>query len=130
MRVRIPLRDSGAGKSTLLHLLLGKGNDGDTREVLAAVRLDALTPRPDDEIGEGGIARSAGERQLIALARAMVSPARRIYLDEPTSALDGPTEAAVMRELSNRTKGKTVVLVAHRLQPLRDVDRLVRARVD
>jgi ATP-binding cassette, subfamily B, bacterial len=75
--------------------------------------------------GERGVSLSAGERQRIALARVLLSPAPLVFLDEPTSALDSETEAAVMKGFFASMGNRTVVMVAHRLQPVRLCDDIV-----
>jgi ABC-type multidrug transport system fused ATPase/permease subunit len=66
-----------------------------------------------------------GERQRIALARAFLRNAPLLLLDEPTASLDGDTEAAVIDAVRNLTRGRTVVLVAHRPALLSLADRVV-----
>ena len=75
--------------------------------------------------GERGISLSSGERQRIALARALLSPAPLIFLDEPASALDSETAVAVMKGVFTFMKNRTVVMVAHRLQPVRLCDNII-----
>jgi ABC-type lipoprotein export system ATPase subunit len=75
--------------------------------------------------GERGVSLSAGERQRIALARVLLSPAPLVCLDEPTSAPDSETEAAVMKGFFASMGNRTVVMVAHRLQPVRLCDDIV-----
>ena len=79
----------------------------------------------ETKAGERGISLSAGERQRIALARVLLSPAPLVFLDEPTSALDSETEVAVMKGVFASMKNRTVVMVAHRLQPVRLCDEIV-----
>ena len=79
----------------------------------------------ETKTGERGISLSAGERQRIALARVLLSPAPLVFLDEPTSALDSETEVAVMKGFFAYMKNRTVVMVAHRLQPVRLCDDII-----
>jgi ABC-type multidrug transport system fused ATPase/permease subunit len=76
----------------------------------------------DTAVGERGVRLSAGERQRIALARTLISTAPYVFLDEPTSALDADTEQRVIGSVLKELKGRTVVLVAHRLQTVRMSD--------
>ena len=76
----------------------------------------------DTVIGEKGINLSGGERQRICLARAFVRDAPVWILDEATSALDQITEKKVLENLKCRAKGKTIILITHRLQSVTDAD--------
>jgi ATP-binding cassette, subfamily B, bacterial len=78
----------------------------------------------DTEVGERGVRLSAGQRQRIAIARALVKKARVNLLDEPTSALDVETESRIMESLS-RIDGQTTIIVAHRLSTVRFADRIL-----
>jgi ATP-binding cassette, subfamily B, bacterial len=78
----------------------------------------------DTVIGEGGATLSGGERQRVAIARAVLKDAPVLILDEPTSALDVETEAPVLEALEALMKGRTTLIVAHRLSTLRNADRI------
>jgi ATP-binding cassette, subfamily B, bacterial len=75
--------------------------------------------------GERGCRLSGGERQRIALARVFLRNPAIVVLDEPTSALDLNTEAKLERDLSILCRGRTTLIVSHRLSTLRSVDRLL-----
>jgi ATP-binding cassette, subfamily C, bacterial LapB len=79
----------------------------------------------DMPIGESGRGISGGQRQMVALARALLSDAKIILMDEPTSAFDGPGEAALLEALKPELQGRTVVIATHRPGPLAMVSRLV-----
>lgn len=80
----------------------------------------------DTRIGEGGHQLSGGQRQLIALARAVVGEPSFLVLDEPNSNLDGPGEEALAACLSRlRAAGSTIVLISHRPQLVRQLDKLL-----
>ena len=73
-------------------------------------------------VGEGGVRLSGGERQRIALARAVLRDAPLLILDEATSHLDPESEALVLEALACLRQGRTVLLIAHRLELARDAD--------
>jgi len=76
-------------------------------------------------IGEGGRSLSAGERQLIAFARALAQDPDVLILDEATATIDGETEAVIQEALAKLLAGRTAVVIAHRLSTIRDADRIV-----
>ena len=84
--------------------------------------LEELPRGADTPVGEGGRALSAGERQLVALARAYVANPDLLVLDEATSAVDPATEVRLQRALRGLTRGRTVVTVAHRLSTAEQAD--------
>jgi len=79
----------------------------------------------DTRIGERGIRLSGGEKQRIAIARAILKGPRVVVLDEPTSALDSITEAKVQKGLNALMKGKSTLVIAHRLSTVREADMIV-----
>ncbi len=84
--------------------------------------LEELPRGWETNVGEGGRALSAGERQLVALARAYVANPDLLVLDEATSAVDPATEVRLQRALRGLTRGRTVVTVAHRLSTAEQAD--------
>lgn len=78
----------------------------------------------DTFVGERGVLLSGGQRQRIAIARAMLRNAPIVILDEATSALDNRSEAVIQRALTNLMADRTVLIIAHRLSILRNVDRI------
>ncbi|HVP55853.1 MAG TPA: ABC transporter ATP-binding protein [Candidatus Eisenbacteria bacterium] len=79
----------------------------------------------DTVIGERGVRFSGGERQRIAIARALLKNAPILILDEATSALDSESESLVQSALQNLMAGRTVLVIAHRLSTVRRADRIV-----
>jgi ATP-binding cassette subfamily B protein len=102
--------------------------DADLRHALDAIgarpRFDALPDGLDTEVRERGSRLSAGERQLVSLARAALVDPAVLVLDEATSNLDPGTEADVEHALELLMQGRTVIVVAHRLSTVRRADRI------
>jgi ABC-type multidrug transport system fused ATPase/permease subunit len=78
----------------------------------------------DTEVGERGVALSAGQRQLIAFARALLAEPRILILDEATSNVDVRTERAIESGLERLLEGRTAIVIAHRLSTIRSADRI------
>jgi ATP-binding cassette, subfamily B, bacterial len=100
-------------------------------EVEAAARavgadqvIAALPNGYDTEVGERGALLAAGERQLVAFARAWIADPALLILDEATSHLDVVTEERVRRALRRLRRGRTTVLIAHRLSSVADADQV------
>jgi ATP-binding cassette subfamily B multidrug efflux pump len=79
----------------------------------------------DTPLGEGGARLSVGQKQLIAIARALAGQPRILFLDEATSHIDSETEQIVQRALTGLRGNVTIVAIAHRLSTIRDADRIV-----
>jgi ATP-binding cassette, subfamily B, bacterial len=78
----------------------------------------------DTEVGERGVALSAGQRQLIAFARALLAEPRILILDEATSNVDVRTERTIEVGLARLLRGRTAIVIAHRLSTIRNADRI------
>jgi ABC-type multidrug transport system fused ATPase/permease subunit len=100
--------------------------DAEVRETAAAIGLDRLVARLHGglahEVREGGAGLSAGERQLISIARALLADPRILILDEATSNIDRPTEMVIERALDRLLHGRSSVIIAHRLATVRRAD--------
>ena len=94
-------------------------------EAAAAEFIKALPHGFSTVVGPGGQRLSGGQRQRVALARALLRDPRVLLLDEATSALDAESEAAVQRALARLRRGRTTIVVAHRLSTVRDADLVV-----
>jgi subfamily B ATP-binding cassette protein MsbA len=79
----------------------------------------------DAPIGERGVTLSGGQRQRIGIARAFIRNAPILILDEPTAALDTASERLVMEGLERLMKGRTVIMITHRLNTIRDADTII-----
>ncbi len=79
----------------------------------------------DTIIGERGATLSGGEKQRLAIARALLKDAPILILDEPTSALDAHTEELLLQALNVLVRGRTAFIIAHRLSTIRRADRIV-----
>jgi ATP-binding cassette subfamily B protein len=109
------------------------GQDGATQsEIEAAARAafahDFIAGLPqgyDTVLGEGGVTLSAGQRQRIAIARALLRNAPILLLDEATSALDAESETLVQKALDRIMEGRTTLVIAHRLATVMRADRIL-----
>jgi ATP-binding cassette subfamily B protein len=94
------------------------------KSIGAYARFSAMPEGLDAAVGERGALLSAGERQLLALARVALVAADVLILDEPTSSLDPGTERQVNVALESIMRDRTVILIAHRLSSMKEVDRI------
>lgn len=85
----------------------------------------ALDQGYDTVCGEGGGHLSGGEKQRISIARAMLKDAPIVILDEATASIDPENEAMIQKAISALTKGKTLIVIAHRLGTIADADKIV-----
>jgi len=106
-----------------------QATDDDVRRALDTVGalefVDSLPDGVDTDVQERGARLSAGQRQLICFARALVPDPRLIILDEATSSIDIGTERRIEEALDRLLVGRTAVVIAHRLSTIRRADRIV-----
>jgi len=76
----------------------------------------------DSDVGEGGDLLSAGEKQLLSFARAILADPRILILDEATASVDTLTEAKIQNAISRVIEGRTSLMIAHRLSTVRHAD--------
>ncbi len=112
------------------------GRPGATQEEIeAAARaagahdfIQRLPDKYETQVAERGATLSSGQRQRLAIARAFLKDAPILILDEPTSALDVETEEALLQALERLMKGRTTLIIAHRLSTVRCADCIVVLR--
>ncbi len=105
----------------------GAGDDDIVAAARAAAAHDFITALPEGYetvVGEHGVKLSGGERQRLAIARAMLKDAPILLLDEATSALDSEAERQVQTALARLMRGRTTLVIAHRLSTVLDTDRI------
>jgi ATP-binding cassette subfamily B protein len=103
-------------------------DDAEVRQAVTAAAADFLHDLPegmDTFLGEKGVRLSGGQRQRIAIARAILRNPPVLLLDEATSALDAESEQAVQHALAVLARGRTTLVVAHRLATVRRADRIL-----
>jgi ATP-binding cassette, subfamily B, bacterial len=113
------------------NIAFGRPDAGD-EEIRAAAQavgaedfIGRLTDGYETEIGERGVQLSAGQRQLVAFARALLAEPRILILDEATSNVDVRTEQVIERGLERLLHGRTAIVIAHRLSTIRRAGRIV-----
>jgi ATP-binding cassette, subfamily B, bacterial len=123
-----PVLFGGSIRDNVAYGLMGIG-ESDIREALdranASEFVDRLPNGWDTIVGERGSQLSGGQRQRIAIARALIRNPKILLLDEATSALDSESESLVRAALETIRRGRTTLVVAHRLSTVRSADRIV-----
>ena len=110
------------------NLLMGNPNASEA-EIMEAIRMVSadeviahLEKGLDTDVGEGGDLLSTGEKQLISFARAILADPKILILDEATASVDTMTEAKIQTAMERVTKGRTTLMIAHRLSTVRNTD--------
>ncbi|MFE1425515.1 ABC transporter ATP-binding protein [Streptomyces fungicidicus] len=106
-----------------------EATDEEVRRAATLARVDEIAERLpggwSTQVGAGGAGLSGGERQRISIARALLKDAPIVLLDEATSSLDPANERAVQEALSELTRDRTLLVIAHRLQTVRAADQIL-----
>jgi ABC-type multidrug transport system fused ATPase/permease subunit len=101
----------------------------DLKQALRISRVDELLEYLKDglqtSVGEGGSLLSTGQRQLISFARALLADPKILILDEATSSVDAYTESMIQESLEELIKGRTSIVIAHRLSTVKNADRII-----
>ena len=131
-KVAFVFQDTHLFKTSILENIRAARPDATREEALRAARAaqadDILEKMPqgiDTVIGTKGVYLSGGEQQRIALARAILKDAPMVVLDEATAFADPENEALIQRAFETLTRGKTVLMIAHRLSTVRGADRII-----
>lgn len=112
------------------------GKPGATQEAIGAAAeaaqagefIDSAEKGYETVIGERGVTLSGGQRQRIALARALLTDPRILILDDSTSAIDSATEDRIQRAIANAARGRTTLIITHRLSQIRWADLIIVLR--
>jgi subfamily B ATP-binding cassette protein MsbA len=130
--VGVVLQDTFLFNTTVSENLLYGKPDASQDELIAAARaayahdfIEALPDGYDTEIGERGVKLSGGQKQRIALARAILADPRILILDEATSSVDAEAEYLIQQALESVLKGRTSLVIAHRLSTVRNADKII-----
>ena len=119
----------GSIKDNILYGSKVEIQDSDIEEVLKLVNLYdeimELEHGVDTYVGDIGDRLSAGQKQRIAIARAMISNPEVLIMDEATASLDTVNESEVMKNILERRQGKTTVIVAHKINTIKSVDNII-----
>ncbi|MCU5680648.1 ABC transporter ATP-binding protein/permease [Bacillus wiedmannii] len=123
-----PLID-GTIRDNICYGVEGEVTDAEIEKVAAMAYVDAfIHDLPNGyatEVGERGVKLSGGQRQRIAIARALLRNPQILMLDEATSSLDSKSESVVQKALNNLMKGRTTLVIAHRLSTVVDADKII-----
>ncbi|MBO8427431.1 MAG: ATP-binding cassette domain-containing protein, partial [Firmicutes bacterium] len=128
----IVFQDVNLFNNTIMENIRIGRKDATNEEVIEAAKKancdEFVSKLPDGYntyIGENGTELSGGERQRISIARALLKDAPIVLLDEATASLDAENETIVQEAISNATKGKTVIVIAHRMRTIENADKVI-----
>lgn len=131
-RVSLVPQDPVLFHRTLMENIRYGRRDATDEEVICAAKLahcdefiDQLPEKYETFVGERGVKLSGGERQRVAIARAILKNAPILILDEATSSLDSHSETLIQDALDTLMRGRTTIVIAHRLSTVRKMDRIV-----
>jgi ATP-binding cassette subfamily B protein/subfamily B ATP-binding cassette protein MsbA len=130
-QVSIVLQDAILFSTSIAENIAYGRPDASRGEIIEAARqaraddfIRALPDGYDSLLGERGVNLSGGQRQRLSIARAFLKNAPILIFDEPTSALDAHTEEALLRSLADLVRGRTTLIIAHRLSTVRIADEI------
>lgn len=128
----IVFQDVNLFNNTIMENIRIGRKDATNEEVIEAAKKancdEFVSKLPDGYntyIGENGAELSGGERQRISIARALLKDAPIVLLDEATASLDAENETIVQEAISNATKGKTVIVIAHRMRTIENANKVI-----
>lgn len=130
--ISMVLQDVYLFRDTVRENILFGRKDATEEEMIDAAKragchgfIMALPEGYDTVVGEGGNTLSGGEKQRISIARAILKNAPLLLLDEPTASLDARNEVLIQRAISELVKGRTVVMIAHRLKTVQNAHQIL-----
>jgi ATP-binding cassette subfamily B protein len=125
-------QDTVLFNDTILYNIRYGRPEASEAEVIAAARaahihdfIDSLPQKYESPVGERGLKLSGGEKQRVAIARAILKNPAILIFDEATSALDSKSERAIQAELERISRGRTTLVIAHRLSTVMDADQIL-----
>lgn len=127
----VPQEPALFNDTVMNNIRFGREDATDTEVVEAARKafahefIESFPEKYEQVVGERGVKLSVGQKQRIAIARAILRNPKILILDEPTSALDAKTEAYIADSLKTLMKGRTTIVIAHRLSTVRTADNIV-----
>ncbi|WP_406267287.1 ABC transporter ATP-binding protein/permease [Streptomyces sp. NBC_00191] len=131
-RISVVFQDVYLFEGTIMeNIRVGRpsATESEIREVARLARVEEIVQRLPDgwdtKVGEGGALLSGGERQRVSIARAILKDAPIVLLDEATASLDPENQQAVQEALSHLTAGRTLLVIAHRLQTVAAADQIL-----